>query len=554
MTDAHDKAPHVVVLGTGGSGLTAAVAAHDAGAQVSVFEKHDQVGGTTAWSGGMLWIPNNHHEDALGVGDTRERALEYLMSLSHDMIEPRLAEAFIDAGPIMIRYLEDHTPVQFRPIPDFPDYHAEFPGGLTGGGRSLDCPLYPFGELGEWAGRVTPSPYYANPHVTMFDTALGQAMPEPVDAAELARRAANQERGCGQALIGRLLRACLDRNIQPQTACRAIDLVIRDGTVTGVKLETPLGEREVACDAVILATGGFEWSESFKRAFLRGPMTHPVSIQTNTGDGLRMVMRAGAMLGNMREAWWMPVIEVPREEVSTGVSLMAGQRSLPRTIMVNRGGQRFTNEAANYNAFGAAFHEQDVSAFDYKNLPCWMIFDQGYIDLYGFGMLGGPPGEAPPQWVTRADSLEELAARLEIPAAALAGTVDRWNGMVAAGRDDDFHRGEAAHDIWWGDPAYRGQARATLGPLDRGPFYAVEIKSGALGTKGGPQTDENANVLDVDGRPIRGLYAAGNVMASPMGMTYGGPGGTIAPGMVFGFLAGFHAAGKPVLPLAGSAG
>jgi succinate dehydrogenase/fumarate reductase flavoprotein subunit len=541
--------PHVIVLGTGGAGLTAAIAAHDAGARVSVFEKHDKVGGTTAWSGGMIWVPNNHHEQALGVEDDRAKALKYLMSLSHDMIERRMAEAFLDAGPIMVRWLEDHTPVQFRPIPDFPDYHAEFPGGMPGGGRSLDCPLYPYGELGEWAERVTASPYYANPHVTMYDTNLGQARPKPIDPAELQRRAANNERGCGQALIGRLLRACLDRGIEPRTGCRASELIIEDGRVAGVRLDTPEGSETIRADAVILATGGFEYSEAFKRAFLRGPMTHPVSISTNTGDGLKMAMRAGAMLGNMREAWWMPVIEVPTEEVSTGVSLMAGQRSLPRTIMINRAAERFTNEAANYNAFGAAFHEQDVSAFDYKNLPCWMIFDQGYIDKYGFGMMGGTPGAPPPQWVTRAATLADLAARLDVPADALARTVTRWNAQAAAGRDDDFHRGEAAHDIWWGDPDFRGDARATLGPLDRRPFYAVEIKSGALGTKGGPQTDENANVLDVDGRPIGGLYAAGNVMASAMGMTYGGPGGTIAPGMVFGFLAGRHAAGHPVLPL-----
>jgi succinate dehydrogenase/fumarate reductase flavoprotein subunit len=208
------------------------------------------------------------------------------------------------------------------------------------------------------------------------------------------------------------------------------------------------------------------------------------------------------------------------------------------------------NEAANYNAFGAAFHEQDISAFDYANLPCWMIFDQGFIDRYGFGMMGGPPGEPPPQWVARADTLDGLAGRLGVPADELNKTVGHWNAMAQVGCDEDFKRGQAAHDIWWGDPAFRGDPRATLGPLDTGPFYAVAVKSGALGTKGGPQTDVNAQVVDVDGRPIGGLFAAGNVMASAMGMTYGGPGGTIAPGMVFGFLAGRCAAGKPVLPLA----
>ncbi|MEY4237942.1 MAG: hypothetical protein RL339_543 [Pseudomonadota bacterium] len=536
----------VIVLGTGGAGLTAAIAAHDSGAAVTVFEKHDQVGGTTAWSGGMIWVPNNRHEQRLGVEDSREKALTYLMSLSHGLIDQAMAEAFLDAGPAMVEYLEDAPgPVQFRPIPEFPDYHAEHPGGMPGGGRSLDCPLYPFDELGEWSDRVTRSPYYPDPRYSIFDSNIGQAVPQPVAPDELDRRSEHDERGSGQALAGRLLKACLERGIEPQTGCRAVRLIQHDGRVTGVEIERDGASFVAEADAVILATGGFEWDEELKRAFIRGPLTHPVSIPTNTGDGLKMAMRIGAKLGNMREAWWMPVHEVPHEDVSTGVVLVAGARALPGSIMVNRKGRRFVNEAANYNAFGAAFHEQDVSAFDYANLPCWMIFDRGYVDRYGFGMMGGRPGEEPPQWVTRADSLAGLAQRLGIPADALAATVGHWNAMAAAGRDADFQRGEAAHDIWWGDPAHRDSRAATLGPLDRGPFYAVEIKSGALGTKGGPQTDRNARVLDVDGAPIAGLYAAGNVMASAMGMTYGGPGGTIAPGMVFGFLAARHAAGQP---------
>jgi succinate dehydrogenase/fumarate reductase flavoprotein subunit len=449
----------------------------------------------------------------------------------------------------MVRHLCEHTPVKFRAIADFPDYHAEFPGGKPGGGRSLDTPPYSFKELGDWEHRVTPSPYYPDPRLSIYDTPLGQAIPKPVAEDELARRSREHERGSGQALVGRLLRGCLDRGIEPRISARATELIVRNGKVRGVVVAVGDATKTVECDAVILATGGFEWNDDMKRAFLRGPLTHPVSIATNTGDGLKMAMRVGAMLGNMREAWWMPVAVVPREEVSTGVNLIAGIRSLPRCIMVNRAGRRFTNESANYNAIGAAFHEQDVSAFQYANLPCWMVFDHGYVERYGFPITGGQRGVPPPQWVTSAPTLAALAAVLGIPCKALEATVARWNAQVVAGRDDDFHRGEGAHDQWWGDATQRGSTKASLGVLDRGPFYAVEIKSGALGTKGGPKTDINGNVLNVDGQPIRGLYAAGNVMASPMGMTYGGAGGTIAPGMVFGFLAGCHAAGKPALPL-----
>jgi len=217
-------------------------------------------------------------------------------------------------------------------------------------------------------------------------------------------------------------------------------------------------------------------------------------------------------------------------------------RTLPHSIMINKRGRRFTNEAANYNAFGAAFHEMDVARFSYANLPCWLIFDQDYIDKYGFG-YPGPLGEAP-DWLTTAPTLDGLATVLDVPADELGKTVVRWNGMVEAGHDSDFERGEAAYDRWWGDPNLKGDRSSTLGKLGRGPFYAISVNSGALGTKGGPRVDPAARVLDMDGEPILGLYAAGNVMASPLGMTYGGPGGTLGPAMTFGFLAGRDAASR----------
>ena len=190
----------------------------------------------------------------------------------------------------------------------------------------------------------------------------------PSTACPTARRSLLNERGCGQALIGRLLRACLDRGIEPRTSCRATQLIIEDGSVVGVVIETPEGPIEVrARRGVILASGGFEWNEEFKRAFLRGPTSHPVSMETNTGDGLRMAMQAGAALSNMREAWWIPVGEVPIESNPMGRVLVNGQRTLPHSIMINKRGRRFTNEAANYNAFGTAFHTEDVARFEYAN-------------------------------------------------------------------------------------------------------------------------------------------------------------------------------------------
>jgi succinate dehydrogenase/fumarate reductase flavoprotein subunit len=345
----------------------------------------------------------------------------------------------------------------------------------------------------------------------------------------------------GLALAGRLLRACLDRGIEPQTSHRAVELIMSEGAVAGVVFETAEGRREVRAPNVVIATGGFERDPELTRAFLRGPCTHAVSVPTNTGDGLRMAMRVGAMLGNMREAWWMPVVEIPGSNPA-GQMLLTAERTLPGTIMVNRSGNRFTNEAANYNAFGAAFHEQDTTLGVYRNLPCWMIFNRSWYKRYGLaGGLADPSlsPEDPPDWAVRGDTLAELADRIGVPGEALQDTIERFNANARELRDPDFHRGESVFDQWWGDPTRRdGTAAPTLGPIEGGPYYAVEVHSGALGTKGGPLTDTHARVLDVDGDVIDGLYAAGNAMASAMGMTYGGAGGTLGPAMVFGYLAG----------------
>jgi len=542
----NDATYDVVVVGSGAAGLTAAVTASLRGAEkVIVFEKGDLTGGTTAWSGGQVWIPNNPHMPEVGIEDSREKALTYIMSLSRDMLDESLVESYVDAGPAMVSFLEKHTPVQFYAVEGMPDYHPEFPGGSVEGGRTIECPLYPFQELGEWEHKVTPSPYFANPNITMSETPLGKAIPEVPSKEELRRRSAENERGCGQALIGRLLRACLDQNIEIRTGCGVKELIVEEDQVRGVEVETSQGLQKIsATKGVVLASGGFDWDEDLRRSFLRGPMTHPVSMETTTGDGLRMSMKAGAMLSNMREAWWIPVAVVSTEENPMGRVLINGQRTLPHSIMVNRHGKRFTNEAANYNAFGAAFHVEDVSKFEYQNLPCWLIFDGTYAEQYGFRVASGVEGKGVADWVTRAQSPEELAELLGIDGKNFRSSIERWNTHCENSHDPDFGRGDSAFDRWWGDPHRKGQRDATLGPLTKAPYYAVEIKSGCLGTKGGPKVDKYARVLNIEGEAIRGLYAAGNVMGSPFGMTYGGPGGTLGPAMVFGYLAANHAVSR----------
>jgi 3-oxosteroid 1-dehydrogenase len=535
----------VIVLGTGASGLTAALTAAGHGASVGLFEKGHQVGGTSAKSGGMIWIPGNHLMEPLGLTDSREEALTYINSLSHGMILDELAEAFVDGGPGMLRWLEDNTPVRFEIVERFPDYHPENPGGKTGGGRSMECPLFAYGELGEWAGRVLQG-HQMGKHTVMNETTLGKGTTDHIDPIELTRRTDGDLRGCGQALVGRLLKGCLDRGVVPQTDHRAVRLIVEDGRVTGVEFEidaangTTETKHAYASGGVVLATGGFDWDPALVRSFLRGPMQRTVAVETNTGDGLKMAMRIGAALGNMREAWWVPIMDVADEGQAPKSWLVNRERTRPHSIMVNKQGERFTNEAVNYNAFGSAFHEMNTTTFEYVNLPAWLVFDQTYATTYG--LAGRFRGEgAVPSWIIRADTVSGLAEKLGISVDGFTDTIQRWNAISADGDDPDFGRGRSVNDRWWGDAKKLG-AETTLGPIDNGPFYAVQVRPGALGTKGGPRTTADGQVIDVDEQPIQGLYAAGNVMASAMGMTYGGGGGTLAPGMVFGFLAGRHAA------------
>ena len=528
----------VVVLGSGAAALAAAVSASGHGAKVvGVFEKASVLGGTSAMSGGMIWIPGNHHMVNQKIYDSRETALEYLNSLSHGRMRTDLLEAYVDVGPTMVQWFEDNSEVTFEIVESFPDYHPENPGGNQIGGRSLECPLFPFDELGEWADRISQS-RQMSPFLLMNETTLGRGPLSESPKEILKLRSENNLRGCGQALIGRLLKSCLDREIIIEIEHQAEELIIDNGIVQGVRFDTPSGIREVTTQCVIIATGGFEWNKNLVDSFIRGPLHRPVSIETNTGDGLKMAMRAGAALGNMQEAWWVPVIDITNDEGTTIPWMVNRERVNPRCIMVNKDGKRFANEAANYNAFGAAFHQLDPGTFEYKNIPAWMIFDQEYLVRYGLCRYRGE-GQVP-GWLTAADTLPELAELIGCDGLGLEETVECWNAQAADLDDNDFHRGKSVNDTHWGDGTRT--TAATLGPIDKAPYYAIEVKPGALGTKGGPQTNSKAQILNLDGEVIQGLYAAGNVMASAMGMAYGGAGGTLGPCMVFGYIASKHSA------------
>lgn len=249
-------------------------------------------------------------------------------------------------------------------------------------------------------------------------------------------------------------------------------LVVDDGRVAGVEFE--VGDEMVTAGAkqgVVLATGGFDWDPELVRSFVRGPLERSVAVETNTGDGLKMAMRIGAALGNMREAWWIPIMDVSDPGGTSMPWLVNRERTRPRSIIVNKRGRRFTNEAVNCNAFGSAFHEMDTTKFEYVNLPAWLMFDQHYAVQYG--IAGRYRGEGPvPTWLVQEPTLDALAERLGMPPDALEDTVARWNAMCADGDDGDFGRGRSVNDTWWVDPQRPG-VEATLGPM-REPHVLTE--------------------------------------------------------------------------------
>ena len=530
----------VIILGTGAAGMAAALAAHDAGASVALIERWARVGGTSAISGGVIWVADNPRMRAAGMADSREDALAYFRSLDHGDLVDETLEAFVDKGPEALAFLVDAGALKVSVLPGYPDYYLDRPGAKPEGSRALDHDLFALGDLGEWAAKIyaieEPKP------LMLRETPLGgaSAMP-PMEV--LGQRMAERQCGFGQAMVARLLKACLDRGIEPVLGVETRRLVKHGERITGiegVKDGDPFAM--TARRGVIITTGGFEWDTELRQTFLRGPVTAPASPPTGTGGGLKLAMAAGAKLGNMTNAWWAPTLVTPDAPWASGeqrAQIILIERTVPHAIMVNRKAERFCNEAANYSALGGVFHQFDPANYDYLNLPAYLIFDAQYAERYPLGTR--QPGQPIPDWVMRADTLEGLADEIGLDPAALTKTVARFNDHAEAGFDPDFGRGTSAYDHFYGDRSREGTA-VTLGAVREGPFYAVEIASGLLGTNGGPRTDGAARILGHDGAPIPGLLGAGNAIACPTGGIYAGAGGTLGPALTFGYIAGRTAA------------
>jgi succinate dehydrogenase/fumarate reductase flavoprotein subunit len=344
-----------------------------------------------------------------------------------------------------------------------------------------------------------------------------------------------------------LVLACVDRGIEIVTGTGVRALTTDGGRVTGAIVRHGDGDRGpdqrvASARGVVLASGGFEWNPDLQRRFLAGIITHPQSPPVAEGDGLVMAMEVGAALANMGEAWWGPATGLPGEEYEgRPLARQIKERNAPHAIVVNRFGDRFVDEAANYNDMAKALFHQDATGFGPRNLPAWVVFDQQYRSRYS--VLTCRAADPTPEWLACEPTLADLAATVGIDGERLEATVQRWNGMCREGRDRDFGKGGSLYDRYQGDP---DAPHPNLGTIEQPPFFALPVHLGCFGTKGGPAVDEHGRVQHVRGHAIDGLYAAGNVMGGVAGPAYFGGGNSIGAGIIFGFLAGAHAAGRPV--------
>jgi len=536
----------VVVVGSGAAGMTAALTAAHQGLRTLVVEKAAHFGGSSARSGGGVWIPNNAVLKRAGVQDDAGQAADYLAKIVGAEGNPQLQAAFLRHGPDMLALVQANTPLRFRWVRGYSDYYPETSGGKPGG-RSIEAVPLPASVLGADRDLLNP-PYLGGKGalaVTQADYRwlnLVIRHPRGLTTAVrvgtrswLARIRRRELLTMGQALVAGL-RAGLARSDVPiWLSTPLIDVEMDGERVTGVRVSRdgePVTIR--AARGVVLAAGGFEHNTQMRKEYQREPIGSEwtVGAAENTGDGILAGQRLGAALGPMDDAWWGPSVPLPR-----GPFFLLAERTLPGSILVNAAGRRFVNEAAPYVDAVHAMYDADTP--EVPHIPAWLVFDQRYRNRYLFAARA-PGRPFPAHWYSsgvcaKADTLAGLAAEIGLSGDGLTATVERFNAMADAGRDDDFQRGDSAYDRYYGDP--RNRPNPCLARLSKPPFYAVRIVPGDLGTKGGLSTDERARVLREDGSPIPGLYAAGNTSALVMGRTYAGPGATLGPAMTFGYLA-----------------
>jgi 3-oxosteroid 1-dehydrogenase len=547
----------VVVVGSGAAGAMTALRAAELGLSVLIIDKAHKYGGTSATSGGVLWIPNH---GLTPNGDSREQTLQYLNSLVSGPIQRDRLEAFVEQGPQMVGFMKSLgiAVVQAQ----WPDYFPNVPGARAD--RSIICPTFDGRELGdkftlmrEQYTRFKLLNRYSMDLAEFF--ALSSRAKGWVFAflrilwrywTDLStRRISRRDRRftSGAALMGQIYKKIFERRIEVRLETKLDELLLTDGQVSGVQASHFGHGYQIAVrHAVVVCAGGFEWNQTLRDRFFTVPgLTRHSSTpeDANRGEALLAGLQIGAATEHTEAGWWIPTMHMPMPTTSNfeEIHQAAFDVGRPHSVCVNRNGVRFVDEACGYDDFGKAMvvDQQQTGS----NCPCWLVFDASFRAKFsagGFMPTGVMPDRRIPRdwwdhYIFKASTLEELAAKIQIPVDALKQTVSDMNNYARAGEDPQFGRGGNDYDRFFGDPT--SKPNPSLGPIETAPFYAVAINLGDLGTKGGLKADAQARVVDKDGRAIPNLYAAGNATGSPFGNCYPGAGGTIGPALTFGYIA-----------------
>ncbi|MGX1126129.1 FAD-dependent oxidoreductase [Pseudomonas sp. HLS-6 TE3448] len=553
----------VLVIGAGAGGLATAIVAKKQGLDVIVVEKEAFFGGTTAFSGGVLWVPCNPQASASGIQDSREAARTYLRNETGDYFDAEAVDAFLDNAPAMVSFFERETTVKFMPTL-YPDYHPDVAGGVDIG-RSILAAPFDIRQLGADMARLRP-PLKTITFIGMMFNSSNADLKHFFNATKsltsfiyVARRLATHikelllyRRGInvtsGNALAARLAKSALDLGIPIHTQTAARQLLQERGRVSGALLNSVHGEWRIdARCGVVLAGGGFSHDlQRLKQAYphvKRGSEHFSPVPSGNTGDGARMAEAVGGQLEIRFKdaAAWMPVSKVPMGDGRFTAFPHLLDRYKPGVIGVLRNGQRFTNESNSYHDVGAALIR---ACADERETAMWLVCDAQAMAKYGLGYAKPAPMPLGPLlrngYLLKGDSLAELARKAGIEAAGLEQTVRQYNLGAEQGEDREFGRGSTCFNRYLADPQH--QPNPCVAPIGKGPYYAVKVIMGDLGTFDGIKTSVVGEVLNETGAAIPGLYAVGNDRASIMGGNYPGAGITLGPIMTFGYITAQHLA------------
>ncbi|MGB0907486.1 MAG: FAD-binding protein [Maricaulaceae bacterium] len=544
----------VLVVGSGAGALTAAITAHDHGGEVLVVEKTDLYGGTSATSGGGIWIPCNHLMAEHGESDTDEAAFTYLKACIGDDVSDERIKAYVSEAPKMLKFMEEKSDVKYTATP-YADYFPDKPGGKDGY-RTLDPLPLNAAKLGkEFLNMRPPHPQTifggftitVNEAKKFITRAKGWqwimvrlAASYRLDIPFRMKTKRHRRLCLGNALVGRCLTSVFKRKIPVWRNSPLKSLIETDGRVTGAIITKDGKDVKVTVRrGAILAAGGFESNKEMREKHLPGPTDTSWSATpgTNTGDAHKAAEAVGANMTLMDGAWWGPSVRLPRDDRSR---VLFAERALPGIYIVNGKGERYLNEASSYDEVGRQLQAHPKTS--------WVIFDRRAREKYGIGPLYPTAVHPDMKWndsikavVKKADTIAELAEQMGVDAEGLAGTVEKVARYSETGVDEDFGSGGNAYDRYYGDPSIT--PNPCLAPLAKAPFYAFPVYPGDIGTKGGIDVDVNSQALNKNGRPIGGLYATGNTSSSVMGHTYPGAGSTLGPAMTFGYVAAKHAMG-----------